>query len=277
MGCSSNNDRLCENEAENLFRDILFSFHLQRNTFQDVAHSIREIVVQKQSSEDKEERTYAEEAYVNLINQQFLDLSSDYKKFHFALFPTFDVLFDGLPSTKDTQTQVDKPEFTFSLFCIGYLTTETEKWKLVREILELGEQEFNYGNVEDLVEQYLTDTLKGATNRVNKQIQEIEDGKVIVNNRLIAESLKLNANRVNEFFSNEEYIRTLKDMVLESIRRKVPRTKLEPEKFRDHLLKRRVLEEMQKEFPWFFNAVDLRCYYWERFSTFEREDYTKSP
>ena len=243
-----------DNEIENIYRDIIGSNKMRGNdmhSLQIELAKIPNIIIE----DTKEEKIYREKDYKNLIERVLLDKTNDYKMMHREMVPEFEFLFEGYIK--------DKPEYNFSIWGMPFIT-EKDKWKQIPHILRLGNCQLTYGNLDNFLNHYLTEFLTNITKRIDSVIQSFEEGKVIIDNKLVNSALKTNSTKIVELFSNVEYINEFKEEVLSKLRSKIERGKSEPTDFNEQMVNDKILMSLSEDFPFLFDALDCRDYFYKK-------------
>jgi len=263
MGCNFGNDYTTENNAENLFIQIISSFNslsnYNKSSFLSAFSLCKIITNEKNEGHEEIKTTYLSVEYEDKFIKGFIK-NNHLSQFHPSLFPAFEEINDN-----------DDPEYNILLFGIGYFNEKSNKFQIAYEsikdnllyINEASEIEckVKVKHVLDYIEKYLHKNLYELTKRLTIRLKDFQYMKIEGTDYFVDEGFLGLADFSLARFERKEYFILIKERILEYLSKGFKKVKDYNELINEEVTKD-MIDRLNGEFGYLLNALHMRRDAW---------------
>jgi hypothetical protein len=260
--CSFGNEYTTENDAENLFIQIIYSFNTindySKRDILEAFSKVKSIQIENKGDQLEERETFISTNY-DIFIKKFIDGSNSLANFHECLFPSFDELFDSYIQ--------DKPEFNIMIFAISFLR-DKNKFRVAAEIIEeVDNKKITLSSLLQFIKYYLDQVLTQITKRLVNKISELSNNTVINGtDYYIDDNFKSFAQKSLIRLDTNEYYTYISNHIRSILKKHKASNKEESIINDDEVdklsLNKKQLELLNTELPFLFNTLDVRKDAW---------------
>lgn len=263
MGCNFGNDYTTENDAENLFIQIISSFNSLSNynkpSFLSVFSLCKVTTKEKRDNIEEIKSTYLSTDYDDKFVKSFIQ-NNHLSQFHSSLFPEFD----------DINENNDDPEYNILQFGLGFFK-ESNKFQVVYETIKDNliylneashiECKVTVKHVLDFIEKYFQKNLYELTKRLSLRLKDFQNMKIEGTDFFVDDAFLGLAQFSLGRFEKKEYFLFTKERILEFLGKNLKKKKENEELIHEEVSKE-IIDRLNSEFGYIFEILNMRKDAW---------------
>ncbi len=272
--CSFGNEYTTENDAENLFIQVLYSYNkindYSKRDFIGLFSNIKSIKQETKEEIIEEKEIYISTDYQKQFVEKLVEEGTVYTAFHRSLLPSFEELF--------TLYIDNNPEYNIMTFAISYLR-DKNKFRIAAETIDSDSKVIHLNALLKFIKHYLDHTLIQTTKRLISKLYEFGNNTVLKGtDYFIDESFKKNADKALAIFENSQYFEYIEANIKQCLKKNKAilnnsemknelssndhHMNLNIDENDDIILTKKHYELLNTEFPFLFNTLDVRKDAW---------------